>query len=112
MVQVRVCLAAKVGCAHLLVAALLPLMRRAQQSPGCSAAHVLADVNDANVFWYQEDWQDTQALECRVRGEQFDQLLALMETAARPPILEFLTLEGSRGLDYVEAVRQAEGRYE
>jgi quinol monooxygenase YgiN len=107
MVQVTVCLAAKGGSKNELVEALLPLMQRAAQSPGCSGAHVCADVSDARVLWYHEDWQDAGALEARVRSEQFTRLLALMETSAQPPVLEFRTIEYSRGLDYVAAVREA-----
>ena len=106
MVQVTLSLSATTGRAHLLVEALLGLMRRAQQSVGCSEAHLSADVADTSVFRYREDWQDTRALEGRVRGEQFAQLLALMETSATPPVLEFRTIESVRGLDYVAAVRK------
>ena len=105
MVQVTLCLTATTGRAHLLVEALLGVMRRAKQSAGCSGAHLLTDVADNGVFWYCEDWHDARALECRVRGEPFAQLLALMETSAAPPTLEFRTVDAVRGLEYVEAVR-------
>ena len=108
MVQVTVCLAATVGGTNQLVEALLPLMHRAAQSAGCSGAHVCADVGDTGVLWYYEEWQDTCALEARVRSEQFSRLLALMETSARPPVLEFRTIEHSCGLEYVAAVREAD----
>ena len=108
MIQVTVRMAAQAGDANRLVEALLPMMHRAMQSAGCSGAHVWADVEHAGVFWYHEDWRDTHALEARVRSEHFSQLLALMETSARPPVMEFRTIERLQGLDYVAAVRAAD----
>jgi quinol monooxygenase YgiN len=106
MIQLTLCLVATTGRAHLLAEALLGVMRRTQQHAGCSGAHLLTDVADPSVFWYCEDWEDPLALEHRVRSEPFAQLLALMETSARPPTLEFRTVDAVRGLEYVEAVRQ------
>ena len=107
MIQVTVCMAAQAGCANLLVEALLPLMHRAMQCAAVSGAHVWADVEQAGVFWYHEDWRDSHALEARVRSEHFSQLLALMETSARPPVIGVPDHRVLRGLDYVAAVRAA-----
>ena len=41
----------------------------------------------------------------RLATERFSRLLALMETAAEPPVLEFRFVERTRGLDYVAEVR-------
>ena len=41
----------------------------------------------------------------RLATERFSRLLALMETAAEPPTLEFRFVNETRGLDYVADVR-------
>ncbi len=105
MVQLVVRLVAASGRSHEIVQALQPLVRLARQTLGCHAAHLSADIEHANVFWYFEDWDDTDGLESRLRTESFSQLLAVMETSAEPPLLEVRLIEGSRGLDYVAAVR-------
>jgi quinol monooxygenase YgiN len=106
MVQLLVRITAATGQSHRLVQALHVLMRRALQVPGCSAAHIGADVEAADVFWYWEDWQDARDLEERMRTSQFSQLLALLETSASAPSVEFRVVEQSRGLDYIAAVRK------
>ncbi len=105
MVQLVVRLMAASGRSHEIVQVLEPLARLARRTLGCSAAHLSADIEQANVFWYCEDWDDADGLEGRVRAESFSQLLAVMETSAEPPLIEFRLVEQSRGLDYVAAVR-------
>lgn len=105
MVQLTVRIAAVTGRARELVDALHSLMQRSQQTPGCSGVHIAADVDEADVFWYCEDWADQANLERRVKAEPFSQLLALMETSATPPSMEFRTVAESRGLEYVSTLR-------
>jgi quinol monooxygenase YgiN len=105
MVQLLLRLTAASGRSHELVQALHPLVRRASHSAGCRGAHLAADVEDADVFWYCEEWDDPKGLEARVRTEQFSELLSLMETSVEPPMLEFRVIDETRGLDYVSAVR-------
>jgi quinol monooxygenase YgiN len=105
MIQLIVRLTARVGRSHELVQALHPLIRRAAQSTGCRGAHLAADVEEADVFWYCEDWDDGKALEARVQTDQFSELLGLMETSVEPPLLEFRVIDDVKGLDYVATVR-------
>jgi quinol monooxygenase YgiN len=106
MVQLTIRLTATSGRAPQLIEALHALMRQSRRRSGCSDAHIAADVDEANAFWYCEDWQDERALEEELRSEHFSQLLALMETSTTPPVLEFRTIAATRGLDYVSTVRE------
>jgi quinol monooxygenase YgiN len=108
MVHVIVRLTSQPGRSHALIEALHMLMQRSLQTSGCSNAHLAADIDEADVFWYSEDWLDVGALEARLRGEHFLQLLALIETSVSPPLLEFRMVEERRGLEYVAAVRGAD----
>lgn len=108
MVQLTLRLTAASGRAHQLIEALHTLMRRTRGQRGFSDAHISADVDEANAFWYFENWDDAQALEGEFGTDRFSQLLALMETSARPPLLEFRVIAETRGLEYVAAVRSRE----
>jgi quinol monooxygenase YgiN len=110
MVQMTVRLTATTGHAYQLVEALHALMRQTRGRGGCADAHIAADVDEANAFWYCEDWSDVQALESDMRSDRFSQLLELMETSARPPVMEFRVISGTQGLEYVTAVRDALSR--
>jgi len=105
MVQMTVRLATTTGHTYQLIEALRSLMRRTQGHYGCSGAHITADVDHADIFWYSEDWDSAEALEREIRTDRFSQLLELMETSARPPVLEFRVISETRGLEYVSAVR-------
>jgi quinol monooxygenase YgiN len=105
LVQVTVRLTAASGRTNQLAQALQVLMREALHSDGCVGAHLAADSGDANEFWYSEDWEDGDALERELRTDRFSQLLALMETSAVPPTIEFRVVTETRGLEYVAAVR-------
>jgi quinol monooxygenase YgiN len=107
MMQLSIRLTAQSGHAHDLVEALHARMRQTRREGGCSGAHVAADVVEANSFWYSEDWDDSTSLERELRSDRFSQLLALVETSAQPPIIEFRTITQTRGLEYVAAVREA-----
>jgi quinol monooxygenase YgiN len=110
MVQLTVRLTATASRAHQIVDALHSLMRHTRHSAGCSDAHIAMDCDQANAFWYCEDWQDERALDEALRSERFSQLLALMETSTTPPVLELRTITETRGLDYVGAVRAQQPR--
>ena len=75
MVQLTVRLTATSGRAHQLVEALHTLMRRTRRQCGCSDAHIAADVDEADAFWYVENWENAQALEDEFRTDRFSQLL-------------------------------------
>ncbi len=109
MVELTLRLTAAPGRAHQLVDALQPHVRHARRTSGCRHAHLATDVDGGDVFWYVEAWDDTTALEARIRTTRFSQLLALMEISATPPLLEFRIIGEARGLDYVAEIRDREG---
>lgn len=109
MVHLTVRLTTKTGGGHQLVHALRTVMRQALLNGGCARAHIAADVDAANTFWYSEQWTAVEELEAQMRNERFSHLLALFETAAEPPLVEFSIIADTRGLEYVAAVREAAG---
>jgi len=107
MVQLTIRLTVKTGQADSTVRALRSTMRGALLNGSCTNVHIAADVNDADTFWYSEEWQDVRELESQIRSERFSHLLSLVETGVQPPLLEFRVVETARGLEYIAAVRGA-----
>jgi quinol monooxygenase YgiN len=104
MVQLILRLTAAAGRAHQLVEALQPHVRYARRRSGCSAAHLAADVEEADVFWYCEEWDEPAPLEAEIRTEHFAELLAVVETSCEPPLLEFRVIHEAKGLEYVSTI--------
>jgi quinol monooxygenase YgiN len=88
-----------------LIEALHSVMRGVQREDGCSAVHVARDVDADEVVWYWEDWTTLAAYERYLRSDRFDRMLAVLETAAAPPQIEWRMVSETRGLPYVAAVR-------
>ena len=76
----------------------------------CIQACLYRDIDEPNAVCYVEDWSSTEALETEIRSDRFSSLLALMETAAEPPTLQFRLVDDLRGLDYVAEVRGEQAR--
>ena len=54
---------------------------------------------------YEEVWATEEAIRLRVKSEGFTRLLELLESAPEAPTLQFDFVTETRGLDYVEEVR-------
>ncbi len=76
-----------------------------QLGGGAAIARLTADVDDPDLLWYVEEWREAADLVAEIRTLRFARVLALMETAAEAPSLEFRFVSEVRGLDYVEEAR-------
>ena len=85
------------------------MKRQVQGRRGCSSVHVAADIDEAEVLWYCEEWQDLEELERYMQTDRFARMLAIVETAAQPPLIEFRVVSETRGLEYVASVRGVSG---
>jgi quinol monooxygenase YgiN len=93
-----------VGKARSMTEALHVLMSTTRTEPGCIACSVSADLADKGRIRYSEEWQSEDALQRQFLTDRFRRLVALVENATEPPVVEFLLPGGSRGLEYVEDV--------
>src|SRR5262249_61279747 len=91
-----------VGKARSMAEALHVLMASTRAEPGCLACSVSADLADKGKIRYSEEWQTEDALQRQFQTDRFRRLVALVENATEPPVVEFLLPGGSRGLAYVE----------
>lgn len=88
-----------------VIDALRSVTRPARLDPQCITSRILRDAEDPEAVSYIEEWLSEEALVRRVRSDEFGGLLALMEAAASPPVLEFRFESTVKGLEYVAAVR-------
>jgi quinol monooxygenase YgiN len=110
VVQLLIRLTAPPGRLQQTIQALRSVMNPAHPERGGTGAHVSSDVGDGNVLYYAEDWPDVEGLNQHLQSLRFGRMLALMETAAEAPSLEFRFVSETRGLDYVAEVREAADR--
>jgi quinol monooxygenase YgiN len=73
--------------------------------PGCLACDLYEEVDDAEALLYVEEWENAEHLERHMRSARYERLLAVMEASARPPVLRYHMVSGSKGLEYLQAVR-------
>jgi len=105
MVQLLLRLVATPGHADEIMQALRTVARPAQADRGCLWAQLYrADDNDCHIS-YVEEWADAAELNRQLGTERFGRLLAVLETAAEPPLFELRFINETRGLDYVAATR-------
>ena len=73
---------------------------------GCVDCRLYQDVTDPNKFRLETLWRTEDDLERHVRSEGYKKLLFLMELGAEPPSIEFHEVSQTRGLEFIEEVRQ------
>jgi quinol monooxygenase YgiN len=88
-----------------LIQALRSLMLPIQFDRGCMGCHLFADIENPDCLFYFEEWVTQKDLEREMRSDRFTRLLSIMESSPTPPVLEFLFVPQTRGLDYLAEVR-------
>ena len=104
MVRLTVVLRPPGGKVQDLVDAFRFLMVSTRLDPECVGCSVWTEP-DASVH-YLEEWSTEEAVRRRVGSERFTSVLALLESVREPPHVQFDFVSTTRGLDYVEEVRQ------
>jgi quinol monooxygenase YgiN len=104
MVRMTVVFVASHPRGHQLLQALRSLTTLTRLDPACLTCTVWSDL-DSSVR-YVEEWATELDLKRRMQADPFTTLLAFMEGAEEPPEIRFDFYTLSRGLDYVEEIRQ------
>lgn len=78
------------------------LALRTRHEPGCLDCVVSST---AEAIRYVEEWASEAEMRQRVRSDKFTTLLSVIESAEEPQV-RFEFIGGTRGLDYVEEIRQ------
>jgi quinol monooxygenase YgiN len=104
VVRLAVVLAAPARGTKQLVHAFRLVASPTSLEPGCLGCRVWTEDHETCVR-YEEVWATEEAMRLRVRSEGFTRLLELLEQAPEAPSLQFDFVTDTRGLDYVEEVR-------
>jgi quinol monooxygenase YgiN len=104
MVRLTVVLVASPQGSRYLLEALRSLMVPTRLEQGCLAAHAWSDA-DSTVTYFEE-WATEHDVQRRVKSDRFTSLLAVMEAAEEPPDVRFDFSTSTRGLEYIEEIRQ------
>ena len=99
--------AVRFGQTRALTIALHSIAAETRAMHGCVGCSVAADLGHGGLVRYAEDWQTEDDLRQRLRSDTFGHLATLIEDAAEPPRILFTLPHQTRGLDFVEEVRQA-----
>jgi quinol monooxygenase YgiN len=105
MAHLALSLLAPLGQAAEIAEALRSLSHRARLDRGCESSEVYASVEDQGRLSMQQEWAAEEDLARYVRSDDFTAVLALLEMAAAPPVLEFQCAGETRGLDFVAELR-------
>ena len=74
--------------------------------PGCVDCYVYQDLHDENLIILEEVWESRADLDRHIRSHRYRYILALMETASKPPEVRFHTISHTAGMEVVKAARQ------
>jgi quinol monooxygenase YgiN len=87
--------------------ALESLVGPIQVQPGCLGCRLLKSAPMEERLYVLARWETQKDLIRHLQSDIYKRLLLLMELSATPPVLEFFNVLEIRGLDLVEAVRNA-----
>jgi quinol monooxygenase YgiN len=105
MVRLAVALATPASGTTQVLHTLRLLASPTRVEPCCLGCRVWTDDNDESIVRYVEEWATEEAMWNRVESDRFTQLLEVLESAAEPPSVQFDFVTETRGLDYIEEVR-------
>ena len=84
------------------VAVLRTLIGPVRSEPGCTVTRLQTREEDDRRLTWVEEWRDVKDFERHLRGAAFRQILAVIEMAAEPPVVEIDDVASRRGFELVE----------
>jgi quinol monooxygenase YgiN len=73
---------------------------------GCVDCRLFQDSINPNALQLEAHWRTEDDLTRHVRSEVYKKLLFLVEMGSEPPRIEFHEISQTRGMDFIESVRQ------
>lgn len=85
-------------------AVLRSLVGPVRSETGCCATRLLRDTAEGCGLTWVEEWHNVEHFEQHLRGTAFRRILAVIELAARPPVVEIDDVSSRRGFELVEEI--------
>ena len=76
---------------------------------GCVSCHLYADLEDANVLLFAQEWVDGEELTDQLRADDARVLLSALDCATDPPEVRVDTLVDGEGMEFI--ARCVEGEW-
>ncbi|HSN57564.1 MAG TPA: antibiotic biosynthesis monooxygenase family protein [Candidatus Sulfomarinibacteraceae bacterium] len=86
------------------MAVLRALLGPVRAEPGCMATRLCEGAGDSHDVTWVEEWRGTDGFEAHLRGTAFRKILAVIEMASAPPVVEIDEVTSRRGFDLVEEI--------
>ena len=80
------------------------LLGPVRAEPGCTATHLLNDMNDGYAVTWVEEWNGWEDFERHLHAASFRRIVAVMELAAKEPSVEIDEVTNRHGFEMVEQV--------
>lgn len=85
-------------------ATLRSLVGPVRSEQGCSATRLLRDTEDGGKLTWVEEWCSEVDFERHLGAPAFRQIVAVIELAAGPPVVEIDDVSSRRGFELVEEI--------
>ena len=82
---------------------------------GCLSCQIYKDVEEENVFVYEEMWRSEEDLKRHLQSNEYRNLLLVVEMALQNPEIKFNTITRQNGFEVIEKARgsiQAQGSHD
>jgi quinol monooxygenase YgiN len=73
--------------------------------PGCLSCLTYQDVKNQNIIIYEEKWKRQADLERHIRSNRYLNILSAIDMSSEPPEIRFDTITGTRGMEFIKAIR-------
>jgi quinol monooxygenase YgiN len=71
---------------------------------GCAMTQLLGDTNHEGTLAWVEEWRSMEDFERHLRTPAFRRIIAVIESAAAPPVVEIDGVAWRRGFDLIEEI--------
>ncbi len=85
------------------------MAERSRIHGGCLNCRIYKDVEEENVFVFEETWKSEEDLKHHLRSSEYGKLLLVVEMAVQNPEIRFNTITGWSGIETVEEARGSMG---
>jgi len=85
-------------------AVLRSLVGPVRAEPGCCGTGLLTNVEEERTLTWIEEWRSAEDFEQHLQTPAFRKILAVMELASVPPVMEIDDVSSCRGFDMVEEI--------
>ena len=89
-----------------VVRTLTALLGPTRVQPGCRRCDLYRDVEDQGALTLVEEWESQADLDLRLRSEDYRSVLAAIDLAHEPPMIQFDTVIRREGVEIVASARE------